>query len=54
MPEFLDELKKVIDEQEHKLERAIINEGKYPVQLLGDFGRPVVHKDNPASEEGTC
>ena len=32
LPEFLDELKKVIDEQEHELERAIINEGKYPVQ----------------------
>ena len=29
LPEFLDELRKVIDEQEHELERAVINKGKY-------------------------
>ena len=27
--EFLEQLKKVIDEQQHELERAIINKGKY-------------------------
>ena len=29
LPEFLDKLKKVVDEQEHELERAVINKGKY-------------------------
>ena len=29
LPEFLEELRKVIDEQQHELERAIINKGKY-------------------------
>lgn len=29
LPEFLEELRKVIDEQEHELERAVINKGKY-------------------------
>ena len=29
LPEFLEQLRKVIDEQQHELERAIINKGKY-------------------------
>ena len=43
LPEFLDKLKSVIDEQERELERAIIGRGKY--KLCDDFKRLEISED---------
>ena len=44
LPEFLKQLKNVIDEQQHELERAIINKGKY--RLIVEFRKLEIREDH--------